>query len=53
MEEECASLEDECEQLKRRIKRMLNEEQQDKEVGRENHENETKAFFDENQKKAN
>lgn len=32
---------------------MLKEEQQDKEMGRENHENETNAFFDENQKKAN
>ena len=46
-------MEDECGQLKRRIDRMLKEEQQDKEMGRENHENETNAFFDENQKKAN
>ena len=44
-------MEDECGQLKRRIDRMLKEEQQDKEMGRENHENETNAFFDENQKK--
>ena len=46
-------MEDECEQLKRRIIRMLKDELQDKEMGRENHENETNAFFDENQKKAN
>ena len=53
VEEECAQLEDECEQLKRRINRMLKEEASDKDMGLENHENETNAFFDENQKKAN
>ena len=39
VEEECAQLEDECEQLKRRINRMLKEEASDKDMGLENHEN--------------
>ena len=52
VEEDCAQLEEECEQLKRRINRMLKEEQQDKEMGSENHENETNAYYDDNQKKA-
>ena len=46
-------MEDECEQLKRRIMRMLKDEAQDKEMGRENHENETNALYEDNQKKAN
>lgn len=45
-------MEDECEQLKRRINRLLKEEEQDKDMGRENHENETNAMFEDNQKKA-
>lgn len=53
VEEDCAQLEDECDQLKRRINRLLKEEQQEKEMGRENHENETNASYEENQKKAN
>ena len=53
IEEECGQLEDECENLKRRINRLLNEAEKDKEEGRVNHENETNAFFEENQKKAN
>ena len=52
IEEECGQLEDECEQLKRRITRMLTEEKNDKETGKENHENESNAFFEDNQKKA-
>lgn len=46
IEEECSQLEDECENLKRRIDRMLREEEQEKEVGRENHENETNEYFE-------
>ena len=53
VEEDIQQLEDECEQLKRRINRMLKEEQQDKETGREEHEAKTNADFEENQKKAN
>lgn len=53
VEEDIQQLEDECEQLKRRINRMLKEEQQDKESGREEHEAKTNADFEENQKKAN
>ena len=52
IEEECGQLEDECENLKRRINRLLKEEEQEKDMGRENHENETNAFYEENQKKA-
>lgn len=37
IEEECGQLDDECEQLKRRINRLLKEEEQDKETGMENH----------------
>ena len=32
---------------------MLKDEAQDKEMGRENHENETNALYEDNQKKAN
>ena len=53
IEEDIQQHEDECEQLKRRINRMLKEEQQDKDSGREAHENDTNILFEENQKKAN
>ena len=52
IEEECGQLEDECENLKRRINRLLKEEEDEKERGREAHEQDTNAFFEENQKKA-
>lgn len=52
IEEECGMLDEKCEELKRRINRLLKEEEQDKEAGAENHTNETNALFDENQKKA-
>jgi len=53
IEEECGMLDEKCEELKRRINRLLKEEEQDKEAGAENHLTETNALFDENQKKAN
>ena len=52
IEEECGQLEDEKEQLKRRVTRLLKEEEEDKDAGVENHENEISAYYDENQKKA-
>ena len=53
IEEDCAQLDDDCQQLKRRINNMLRDDQQDKERSRENHENDTNGYFDDNQKKAN
>ena len=53
IEEDCAQLDDDCEQFKRRINNMLREDEQDKERGRGDHENDTNAYFDDNQKKAN
>lgn len=52
IEEECGGLDEECELLKKRINRLLKEEEQDKEAGAANHQNETDQYFDENQKKA-
>lgn len=52
IEEECGQLEDQCEQLKHRINRMLNEEKQDKLDGEEKHAEEINQQFDDNQKKA-
>jgi len=45
IEEECGQLEDDCENLKQRINRLLNEAEKDKEEGRVNHENETNEQF--------
>jgi len=52
IEEECGQLEDQCEQLKHRINRMLKEEDQDKLDGAEKHLEEIDVYFQENQKKA-
>ena len=48
IEEDCGALDDECEQLKRRINRMLKEEEAEKERNKNMHEEETNALYDEN-----
>ena len=52
IEDENQELMNECETLKRKINRMLEEEKKDKETGFEEHEQTTSVYFDDNQKKA-
>ena len=52
IEEDCGSLDDEVEQLKRRINRMLKEEVDEKERNRLMHNEETDVLHGDNQKKA-
>ena len=49
IEEDCAGLEDEVEQLKKRINRMLKDEKADKERARELHEEDVSFIFKGNQ----
>ena len=52
IEHECGNLEDECEALKVKINRMLDENMRDKEQSRENHEAESNAMYEVNQNTA-
>ena len=49
IEEDCAGLEDEVEQLKKRINRMLKDEKADKERARELHDEDVSFIFKGNQ----
>ena len=48
IEEDCAALEDEVEQLRRRINSMLRDEKKDKESAHDRHEEDVNLIFKEN-----